>query len=110
MILIIGGNNQGKLEYAKARFSDYEIFDNLHEYIKSELKNSKNENEITKEILIYAQKVKQVIICDEIGNGIVPIIDEDRKWREITGRILIDLAARAEEVHRVVCGIGKRIK
>ena len=50
------------------------------------------------------------IICDEIGNGIVPGDRFEREYRERTGRILIDLAARAERVERVICGIGQRIK
>jgi adenosyl cobinamide kinase/adenosyl cobinamide phosphate guanylyltransferase len=36
--------------------------------------------------------------------------DCDRAWREITGRILIELAKDADEVHRVVLGMGQRIK
>ncbi len=51
-----------------------------------------------------------VIICDEIGNGIVPGDRFEREYRERTGRILIELAARAERVERVICGIGQRIK
>lgn len=51
-----------------------------------------------------------VIICDEIGNGIVPMETFERAYRERTGRILIMLAKEAKEVVRVVCGIGQRIK
>ena len=40
----------------------------------------------------------------------VPLEPEDRRWREITGSILTALAKEAAEVHRVVCGIGQRIK
>ena len=34
----------------------------------------------------------------------------EREYRERTGRILIRLAQEAEEVERVICGIGQRIK
>lgn len=51
-----------------------------------------------------------IIICDEIGNGIVPVDAFEREYRERTGRILIRLAQEAEEVERVICGIGQRIK
>lgn len=51
-----------------------------------------------------------IVICDEIGNGIVPMEAEERIYRERTGRILEQLAAQADEVVRVVCGIGLKIK
>lgn len=51
-----------------------------------------------------------IIICDEIGNGIVPIEPFEREYRERVGRILVQLAKRAEGVERVICGIGQRIK
>lgn len=34
----------------------------------------------------------------------------DRKWREKTGRICTELAAKADSVTRVVCGIGILLK
>ena len=50
------------------------------------------------------------MISDEIGNGIVPMDAFEREYREQTGRILIELAKEAEEVIRVICGIGQKIK
>lgn len=51
-----------------------------------------------------------IIISDEIGNGIVPIEPSEREYRERVGRLLTELAGRAEEVERVICGIGQKIK
>ena len=51
-----------------------------------------------------------IIICDEIGNGIVPMDPFERVYRERTGRILISLAENAEEVERIICGIPQKIK
>ena len=51
-----------------------------------------------------------VIISDEIGNGIVSIEAFEREYRERTGRVLVELAKKAEEVERVICGIGQKIK
>lgn len=51
-----------------------------------------------------------VFISDEIGNGIVPMDASDRLWRDVTGKVLIRLAAESDEVIRVCCGIGQRIK
>ena len=51
-----------------------------------------------------------VIISDEIGNGIVPVDPFEREYRERAGKILITIAERADEVERVICGIGQKIK
>ena len=51
-----------------------------------------------------------VIICDEVGNGIVPLDSFEREYRERLGRLLCEIAAKAERVERIVCGIGQRIK
>ena len=49
-------------------------------------------------------------MTNELGYGVVPVDAFDRLWREKTGRICTELAGKAEEVHRVVCGIGMVIK
>ncbi|MCD8396332.1 MAG: bifunctional adenosylcobinamide kinase/adenosylcobinamide-phosphate guanylyltransferase [Lachnospiraceae bacterium] len=50
------------------------------------------------------------IVSNELGYGIVPMEKTDRLWREAVGRICTCLAAEADEVVRVVCGIGVRLK
>lgn len=52
----------------------------------------------------------RVIVADEIGGGIVPISWEERNWREEAGRTCCCMAALSEQVWRVVCGIGTRMK
>ena len=34
----------------------------------------------------------------------------ERAYRELTGRMLIAIAQQAEEVVRVICGMGQKIK
>lgn len=51
-----------------------------------------------------------IIISDEVGNGIVPMEKEERAYREVLGRILIEAASKADRVERVICGLGQRIK
>ena len=51
-----------------------------------------------------------IIISDEVGNGIVPADPFEREYRDTTGRILIEVAKRADTVVRVICGIGQIIK
>lgn len=51
-----------------------------------------------------------VLVACDISQGVVPIDAGLRAAREANGRLLIYLTEEAEQVHRVFCGIGKRIK
>ena len=46
----------------------------------------------------------------DMSQGIVPMDKEERAAREMNGRLMIYLAGEADEVVRVFCGIGERIK
>lgn len=127
MKLIIGGYAQGKLHYVLARYDldadmvwDGElpekaaapgktvVIHHFHHWVKNRMLDGGRPEE---EILSFVERYPDcVIISDEIGNGIVPMEALEREYRERTGRILVELAARAEEVERVICGIGQRIK
>jgi adenosyl cobinamide kinase/adenosyl cobinamide phosphate guanylyltransferase len=127
MRLIIGGYAQCKLTYVinkynieKEKIWDSElpkdteelngtiVINQLNNWIKSQIKNNGNpEDKITNFINNYPDCI---IISDEIGNGIVPIDKFEREYRERTGRIQIELAKKATEVERVICGIGQKIK
>ena len=84
------------------------IINHFHLWAREEIKQDRNPKE---DIQTFLDKNKDcVIISDEIGNGIVPMDAFEREYRETTGRILIELADRADEVVRVICGIQQRIK
>ena len=51
-----------------------------------------------------------VVVADEIGCGIVPADAFAREYREKDGRVCQKIAAFSDEVYRVVCGLGSRIK
>ena len=51
-----------------------------------------------------------VILCDEVGCGVVPMDSADRAWRERVGRTCCALAERADKVVRLYCGIPSMIK
>lgn len=51
-----------------------------------------------------------IVLCDEIGCGVVPIDRTDRVWREETGRLCIALASRADKVERIFCGLPQTLK
>lgn len=132
MKLVIGGRAQGKLNYVLQHMTDenYQIYDGVfpdegelfnltkknewlivnhfHKWVNKELKENRNPEE---ELEAFLKKgVRFVIISDEIGNGIVPVDAFERDYRERTGRMLITLASQADEVVRVICGIGQKIK
>lgn len=120
MILYIGGAGNGHRELAElhtglipvtcdpdSAFSA-PIIDNFHLTIRALLENGGSAKD-------YAIKLLQlnpdaIVICDEIGLGIVPLDPFERYWREETGRALCILAAGAEHVIRVYCGIPQEIK
>ena len=121
LTLIIGGRAQGKTAYAKkaAGAKDSEIANfceknvrvlvHLEETVRRFLAEGREE-----EILPYLQEWysegDKVIVCDEIGLGIVPADPFERRWRDETGRILCALAAKAERVVRIFAGIGQILK
>ena len=133
MKLIIGGYAQGKLNYAVTKYNVAEdhvfesalpaneelekinpdgstvlIVTSLHKWIRKRIKEGGRPEE---EISSFVKKnANAIIICDEIGNGIVPMDPFERVYRERCGRILVKLASDAEEVERVVCGIAQKIK
>ena len=121
MILITGGSYQGKLEYAKARFglTDADISVNdidfnkrclayIDRYALDAVKKGVEPADIFKE---NADKLAdRIVITTDISGGIVPMDATLRAWREACGRALCVLAGHAEQVTRVVCGIGVRIK
>ncbi len=53
---------------------------------------------------------KEVVICSELGCGVVPMDKDQRAHREQVGRLCIEIAKQADEVYRVYAGIGTKIK
>lgn len=110
MILVIGGQAQGKGAYVKEHYgqSGRPVFSDFHLWVRNRLSEGGNPEQ---EILEYVDNHRDcIIISDEVGNGIVPIDAFEREYRERTGRLLVELARNADEVVRVLCGIGQRIK
>ncbi len=53
---------------------------------------------------------KKIVVCDEVGSGVIPVDKGQRLGREATGRLCCRLAAQAEQVVRLVCGVPQVIK
>lgn len=128
MVLIFGGAYQGKLEYALKTFHkdkrqvyfcgrdlprlelkpDTALLCGLEEFVWSCCHCGLEAKDILKEQREQlADKI--VIVCD-VSQGIVPMDKEERAFREMMGRTLTWLASEADQVHRVFCGLGQRLK
>ena len=123
MKLIFGGAFQGKLEYAKKNF-DIETVCECSETAEPDF--SKDvvcalEKFVLKcvrdgvEAADYFRKNKEkwqdkVLVLTDVSQGIVPMDAELRAFREMNGRLMLYLASEADEVIRVFCGIGKKVK
>lgn len=127
MILVIGGAWQGKEAYVREQLlrklrqtdpdAEYVVENAYHLKIREQMKAKKEPLEAAKELL-EATEGKDgsgkgavlVVICDEVGYGVVPMDAFERAWREKVGRVCCYFAQEAGQVIRVVCGVGSRIK
>lgn len=140
MKLVIGGIGQGKLAYVREKMGlrDQEIWRadcggersvrppegtravyRFHAWFRNQMEAASGSG--TDQAGVAAEPEKMaiewikynedlIIICDEVGNGIVPADAFEREYRERLGRLLCELAQRAEHVDRVICGIAQRLK
>ncbi|MDO4614462.1 MAG: bifunctional adenosylcobinamide kinase/adenosylcobinamide-phosphate guanylyltransferase [Lachnospiraceae bacterium] len=106
MILITGGASSGKHAYAREHFPDREVISDYEKLIREQMKKGIDP-------LQEAEKLsggQLVVILAEIGSGLVPLDREERIYRETVGRCGCIIASHAEQVIRVTCGIGVRIR
>ena len=109
MKLIIGGACQGKRAYAKEQYGENaNIVVDFHLFILDLIKKGIDPVEyISGSLRDYSDKV---IICDDIFCGIVPTDPLLRRWRESLGHVLGIITRESDEVVRVFCGIGVKLK
>lgn len=113
MILVIGAAASGKLEYVKSLgYSQEDIADGVLDGRKVvyNLQNIVFHDPDGAPELTDALLSKDVVVCNEVGSGIIPLERKDREAREATGRLCIRLAQGADRVVRLVCGIPMIIK
>lgn len=114
MILIIGGAYQGKEAYVREHFPDgCDVILDYHLRIRKQLQEGKDPMEEAKQLVLSSLNCPDkelVIVCDEIGSGVVPMDGFERQYRESTGRVCCYFAEESEKVIRVIAGIGTVIK
>ena len=126
MILIYAGAYQGKLDFARKSFgikeedicycnSDMESIDfgkkviyGLEKFIYGYEKRGQSADEYIRAQLPLMND--KIIICEDISRGLVPMDKLERAWRETNGRVVNAVAAEADEVYTIFCGIESRIK
>lgn len=102
MILVTGGIASGKRTYVRSLgYSDEQVVYGLEELLRA--------GPLTQEALGSIAQA-EVVVCCEVGLGVVPVDAKERAWRELVGRTCCDLARRADTVVRMVCGIPVQVK
>lgn len=126
MEIYVGGSWQGKTAYVqqKKKLSAADIFDGKN-FVLSDIEEYPVVNqvhEIVKRLLeedrqvlpffedLYEKRRDIILICDEVGSGVVPLDKKDRIYREQVGRLMCEMAKKADVLERVVCGVGMRVK
>lgn len=124
MIFITGGTAQGKRRFAAERlgltnFSDGEkaayealtasqVITDYHKLVRRLMNDGADPVAFTEKLCTSGGLT--AIIMDEVGCGIVPVDKDERLWRENCGRCGCMIAAKADTVIRMVCGIPTAIK
>ena len=99
MLFITGPLYSGKRTFA-ARFSGRQIFD-----VQTLAAAASDLEKLADELAAY-----DVVIATEIGGGIVPMDAGERTAREAAGRLACLLAARADCVVELFCGLPTVLK
>lgn len=56
------------------------------------------------------QGAVRYVACDEVGGGVIPLDGFEREYREAVGRLCCRIAAQAQLVERMYCGIPMVLK
>ena len=113
MILVLGGTASGKRTYLEALgYEPGDIADGVLDgkkvlYGLEKLVAADPERALS---LLPELLQKEAVACCEVGSGVIPLGYEQRRAREATGRLCVQLAARADKVVRLVAGIPVTIK
>ena len=116
MTVVIGGAGQGKLEYVLSQLHvgkdevsyDPEAAKAVVAGLETWLRGETEPMPVLERLLEDRPDV--VILCNEVGSGVVPMDRGGRAWGERVGRTCCALAERAGCVIRMYCGIPSIIK
>ncbi|MCR5647981.1 MAG: bifunctional adenosylcobinamide kinase/adenosylcobinamide-phosphate guanylyltransferase [Oscillospiraceae bacterium] len=113
MILVLGASGAGKRAFARSvGYNDDEMSCRIDSaapvlYGLEEIVRARPEGS---EALLETLCKRELVLCCEVGSGVIPDNLADRVFREAAGRLCVLLAQRAEAVVRIVAGIPVAIK
>lgn len=116
IVLVIGGRAQGKKDFIQDMFGiRNEEFDcgfgkNTVILHLEKLIREQGREKVLQKLEERFSAGDCIVSCDEVGMGIVPVEQKEREYRDDVGKVLCEIAKRADEVFRVFAGIGQRIK
>ena len=113
MVLIIGGEGSGKRTFARSLgYAEDEMTREIGSSLPvfCQLEQVLREDPSLADALLEPLCEKELVLCCEVGSGVIPISREERQAREATGRLCVRLAQRADAVVRMVAGIPTAIK
>ena len=121
MILVVGGAHSGKRTFVREKlgFAADDFVDTAQlaagsvpaafagrvAYRAEELVRALDADRALERLIGF-----DAVILPLVGSGVVPMRAEDAQWRERAGRLGCALAARADVVVRMTCGIPQVIK
>ena len=122
MHLVIGPHGAGKKDFLFSQLGfipeqiafsleDAEqkpVLADLHLQVRRLLEQGKDPDKAVAALL--DRRTDLVILCDEVGGGIVPMEPLERRYRDTVGRICCTIARRAERVDRILVGLPMRLK
>lgn len=120
MMLVIGGKACGKEDWARQTLQADPVactpeqaitapaILDFHETVRALIADGADiEQYIAR---LCSRNPNAVVLCDEVGMGVIPLLQEERLWREAVGRACCLLQKECAQVVRVVCGIPIYIK
>ena len=122
MELIFGGAYQGKTQYAAQKYdlTDADIFTCEGLDLDPDARCIRHLERFARACAEVGLDAREefarrspracVLIADDISCGIVPLDLLERTWREASGRLLSSLAAQADTVTRIFCGLPLEVK
>lgn len=112
IILMIGGRAQGKRAYAEQHFPGCRIVDAYQERVREALSAGRDPMREAEELLraLRKERLGCVVICEEVGCGVIPMERSERVYQEAVGRVCCSFAEAADRVIRVTAGLGMQLK
>lgn len=125
MILVFGGAYQGKLRFVAEKYGygmediyrcnendeiDFSkpVIADLGNYVLGMIRRGENPLEFVHENKCNFKD--KIIVITDVGSGIVPMTKEQRLFRDNIGKITQILSRESDEVYRLFCGIGEKLK